>query len=122
MLRFSEDACVQCGLCRATCPEKVISLKPQFDFRAATAQARVIKEEEPFACIRCGKPFGVKSTIERITAKLEGKHWMYKDSKERLDVIKMCEDCRVTAMTESGFDPLAPERPRLRTSDDYLKN
>ena len=122
MLRFAEDACVQCGLCRATCPEKVISLKPQLDFRAATAQARVIKQEEPFACIRCGKPFGVRSTIERVAAKLEDKHWMYKDSKARLDVIKMCDDCRVTVMTESGFDPLAPERPRLRTTDDYLKN
>ncbi len=37
MLRFAEDACVQCGLCQATCPEKVIRLKPQIDFRAATA-------------------------------------------------------------------------------------
>jgi ferredoxin len=25
MLRFTEDACVQCGLCKATCPEKVIT-------------------------------------------------------------------------------------------------
>src|SRR5262249_57223317 len=25
-LRFAEDACVQCGLCKATCPEKVITL------------------------------------------------------------------------------------------------
>ena len=49
MLRFTEDACVQCGLCKATCPEKVISLRPQLDFRAATAAARVLKEEEPFA-------------------------------------------------------------------------
>jgi ferredoxin len=122
MLRFAEDACVQCGLCRATCPERVISLKPQLDFRAATAQARVLKEEEPFACIRCGKPFGIKSTIERVAAKLEGKHWMYKSSKARLDVIKMCDDCRVAVVTESGFDPLAPERPRPRTTDDYLKS
>jgi ferredoxin len=29
MLRFVEDACVQCGLCQATCPEDVITLKPQ---------------------------------------------------------------------------------------------
>ena len=34
MLRFVEDACVQCGLCQATCPEHVITLKPQIDFRA----------------------------------------------------------------------------------------
>jgi ferredoxin len=122
MLRFAEDACVQCGLCQATCPEKVISLAPQLDFRAATASARVLKEEEPFACIRCGKPFGVKSAIERVTAKLEGKHWMFQSSSARLDVIKMCEDCRVIAMSEDQLDPYgAPPRPKVRTTEDYLR-
>ena len=122
VLRFAEDACVQCGLCKATCPEKVISLKPQIDFRAATALARVIKQEEPAECIRCGKPFGVKSSVERVVAKLEGKHWMYKDSKKRLDVIRMCEDCRVVVMAEEQFDPFgAPKRPPVRTTEDYLR-
>ncbi len=121
MLRFAEDACVQCGLCKATCPEKVITLTPQIDFRAATAQGRVLKEEEPFQCIRCSKPFGVKSTIERVTAKLEGKHWMYKNSAQRLDVIKMCEDCRVIAMSETDFDPYGAPRPNPRTTEDYLR-
>lgn len=122
MLRFVEDACVQCGLCKATCPEKVITLRPQLDFRAATASARVLKEEEPFHCIRCNKPFGVKSTIERVAAKLEGKHWMFQNSAQRLDVIKMCEDCRVVAITEQQFDPYgAPPRPKARTTEDYLR-
>ena len=122
MLRFAEDACVQCGLCKATCPEKVIGLKPQIDFRAATAASRIVKQEEPFACIRCGKPFGVKSSVERVVASLEGKHWMFKDSKKRLDVIKMCADCRVAAMAEENFDPFgAPKRPAVRTTDDYLR-
>jgi ferredoxin len=122
MLRFAEDACVQCGLCKATCPEKVITLRPQLDFRAATASARVLKEEEPFHCIRCNKPFGVKSTIERVVAKLEGKHWMFQNSAQRLDVIKMCEDCRVAAITEQPFDPYgAPPRPKARTTEDYLR-
>ena len=122
MLRFAEDACVQCGLCKATCPEKVITLRPQLDFRAATASARVLKEEEPFHCIRCNKPFGVKSTIERVVAKLEGKHWMFQNSAQRLDVIKMCEDCRVVAITEQQFDPYgAPPRPKARTTEDYLR-
>src|SRR5207248_293221 len=122
MLRFTEDACVQCGLCKATCPEKVITLKPQLDFRAATASARVLKEEEPFHCIRCGKPFGVKSTIERVTEKLAGKHWMFAGAPARLDVIKMCEDCRVIAMTEQELDPhSAPPRPQARTTEDYLR-
>ncbi|HEU5017465.1 MAG TPA: 4Fe-4S binding protein [Pseudolabrys sp.] len=122
MLRFTEDACVQCGLCKATCPEKVIALKPQIDFRAATASARVVKQEEPFLCIRCGEPFGIKSSVERVVASLEGKHWMFKDSKKRLDVIKMCADCRVEAMAEESFDPFAgPPRPTVRTSDDYVR-
>jgi len=122
VLRFTEDACVQCGLCKATCPEKVITLRPQLDFRAVNAPARVLKEEEPFCCISCGKPFGVKSSIERVAAKLEGKHWMFQNSAKRLDVIKMCADCRVTAMTNENFDPFAaPARPNPRTTEDYLR-
>jgi ferredoxin len=120
MLRFTEDACVQCGLCKATCPEKVISLVPRFAFSAAIAATRVLKEEEPFACIRCGKPFGVRSAIDRVAAKLEGRHWMYQNAPDRLDLIRMCADCRVIAVTEAGFDPHAA-RPRPRTTDDYLR-
>ncbi len=123
ILRFAEDACVQCGLCQATCPEKVIELVPQIDFRAATARTRTIKEEEPALCIRCHKPFGVKSTIDRVAAKLEGQHWMYPNANKRVDAIRMCADCRVIAMSEEGFDPFAgiPERPTPRTTDDYLR-
>jgi ferredoxin len=122
MLRFVEDLCVQCGLCKATCPEKVITLAPQLDFRAATGAARVLKREEPFNCIRCGKPFGVKSTIERVATALAGKHWMYQASDRRLDAIRMCADCRVVAVTEAEFDRSgAPPRPTLRTTEDYLR-
>jgi ferredoxin len=121
-LRFTEDACVQCGLCQATCPEKVITLTPQLDFRATTASARVLKAEEPFHCIRCGKPFGTRSTIERVAAKLAGKHWMFSGPNSRLEVLKMCEDCRVIAVTEDALDPYgAPPRPRPRTTEDYLR-
>jgi ferredoxin len=121
MLRFVEAACVQCGLCQTTCPEKVITLTPQLDFRAATAGARVLKQEEPFSCIRCNKPFGVKSTIERVFAKLAGKHWMYQGLANHIDVIKMCADCRVAAVTEEELDPYgAPQRAKARTTADYL--
>jgi ferredoxin len=121
MLRFVEDVCVQCGLCQTTCPEQVITLKPRIDFRSATAPARVLKEEEPFCCIQCNKPFGVKSSIDRVVAKLEGKHWMYAGSSRRTDLIKMCENCRVAVVSAGHFDPYgAPDRP-LRTTDDYLR-
>jgi ferredoxin len=120
MLKFVEDACVQCGLCQATCPENVITLKPQIDFRANNAPAKVLKEEEPFCCITCSKPFGVKSTIDCVIAKLEGKHWMYSGSSRRIDVIKMCEDCRVGFVAAEGFDPYG-KNPVVRTTDDYLR-
>jgi hypothetical protein len=56
-----------------------------------------------------------------VIAKLEGVHWMYKDGTDRLEVIKMCDDCRVAVITEKDFDPHgAPPRPRVRTTDDYL--
>jgi ferredoxin len=122
MLRFSEQACVQCGLCQATCPEKVITLRPQLDFGAISRGARVLKEEQPYCCIRCSKPFGVKSTIERVAAKLAGTHWMFKESPERLDVIRMCDDCRVAFVSEREFDPYGPQRTPARTTDDYLRD
>jgi ferredoxin len=122
MLRFVEDACVQCGLCKATCPEKVITLKPQLDFRAATSPARVLNEQEPFCCIRCGKAFGVRSTIERVVAALADKHWMYQGADRRLDAIKMCADCRVIAVTEAELAAAGGRaRAATRTTDDYLR-
>jgi ferredoxin len=124
VLKFVEDACVQCGLCQSTCPEKVITLKPQIDFSAGRAPARIIKEEEPALCIRCNKPFGVKSTIDKIAAKLEGRHWMYPAGDRRLDVVRMCADCRVISMSEQEFDPFKdiPERAPPRTTEDYLRH
>jgi ferredoxin len=123
VLKFIEDACVQCGLCQSTCPEKVISLKPQIDFRAARAPAAIIKEEEPALCIRCGTAFGVKSTIDRIAAKLEGRHWMYPAGDKRVEALRMCADCRVIVMSEQQFDPFkgVPERTPPRTTEDYLR-
>src|SRR5262249_59154696 len=103
-----------------TCPEKVIRLKPQIDLRAATSLARVLKEEEPFACIRCGKPFGTRSTIARVTEKLAGKHWMFQGDSNRLDLLKMCEDCRAIAATEASFDPHAPPRTTARATRESL--
>jgi ferredoxin len=120
MLTFTEEACVQCGLCANTCPEKVIALEPRLNVAPDAAAPRLIKEEEPYPCIRCGRPFGVRSTVERIAAKLAAGHWMYQGS-ANLDLVRMCEDCRVIAVTEGeGIDPYAgPPRPRIVTTDDY---
>ncbi len=121
-LRFLEDACVQCGLCAATCPEKVITLVPRLNLSPEAAQVRVVKEEAPFPCERCAKPFGVRSQIERVTAKLTGmNHWMFADGK-RLRMLRLCEDCRVFEATDAALDPYAgPPRPVTKTSEDWLR-
>ena len=115
-LRFQEDACVQCGMCKATCPEKAITLSPRLDLAAWAGGAVTLKQEEPYHCLKCAKPFGVKSTVERIVAKLAGKHWMYSGANARqLDLIRMCDDCRVETTMNAGFDPhAAPPRPLPR--------
>ena len=121
MLRFAEDACVQCGLCKATCPEKVISLRPQIDFRAATAAARVLKEEAPFdvSAAASRSVYGARSSASPPSSKAST--GCTRSSAQRLDVIKMCEDCRVAVMAEQDFDPHGKPRPPVRTTEDYLR-
>jgi hypothetical protein len=47
---------------------------------------------------------------------------MFKGSAQRLDIIKMSDDCRVAAVSEEDFNPYGtPARPPPRTSDDYLR-
>ena len=119
-LSFAEEACVQCGLCENTCPEKVITLVPRLSFLEVGRSYQVIKEEEPFECIRCGKPFGTKSSIELMLKKLED-HPMFQE-KGGTERLKMCEDCRIFALAEEDEHPLAgAARPKPRTTEDYLR-
>lgn len=121
-LNFREDACLQCGICTSTCPENAISLRPQMDLGDAALAARVVHEEEPFACIECGTEFGVKSTIERIIEKLEGKHAMFTHT-DNIRLIQMCDDCRVRAQYHDESAPMfAGKRAPTRTTEDYLKD
>ena len=94
-LLFREDACLQCGICVSTCPEKVISLAPQFNLGDDAMTNQLAAEDEPFACTECGKAFGTKKSIENIIGKLEN-HSMFADE-GRLAMLKQCEDRRVKA-------------------------
>lgn len=119
-INFVEAACVQCGLCANTCPESVITLTPQYNFSPSAMSPTILNDEEPALCKRCGKAFGTKSTIETIKQRLTGKHWMFEDEKHA-SLIEMCDDCRVETQFEIGGGFMAAgERPRIRTTEDYL--
>ena len=92
-LGFIEANCVQCGLCCRTCPEDAIAISPRYlyDFPRRNTR-RILYEEQPFACIVCGKPFASRGMIENITKKMQA-HAMFQGA--ALERIKMCEDCRV---------------------------
>ena len=120
-LLFQEDACLQCGLCATICPETAITLEPRMNLTDAAFSQVVLNEEEPFACIECGSLFGVKSTIEKITEKLAGKHSMFATS-DAAKMIQMCDNCRIQAQYHSQNNPFSLGEPRIpRTTDDYLK-
>ncbi|HEY6087136.1 MAG TPA: 4Fe-4S binding protein, partial [Burkholderiaceae bacterium] len=103
-LRFIEKNCVQCGLCATTCPEGAISLVPRLwlaDGGKARKSVRVLHEAEPFACIRCGKPFGTLKAIEAMIAKVGGHPAFQGEGAARL---RMCGDCRVIDLHSSASE------------------
>lgn len=106
-LRFIEKNCVQCGLCATTCPENAIALVPRLLAAPERKQPVVLNEAKPWACIRCGKPFGTQKAIEAMLGKLAG-HAMFQG--EALERLKMCSDCRVidlySAQNEMKITPL----------------
>ncbi|MDB5868401.1 MAG: 4Fe-4S ferredoxin, iron-sulfur binding domain protein [Polaromonas sp.] len=91
-LRFIEKNCVQCGLCVKTCPESALSLLPQLTLTPERKDAVVLNEMQPYACIRCSRPFGTLKAIESMLGKLAGHAMFQGAAAERL---KMCSDCRV---------------------------
>lgn len=119
-LGFQEDACVQCGLCRATCPESAITLHPRLQPALVPGARRTLHEEQPFACVSCGKPFGVRQSIERTLERLAG-HPMLAADPRLARRVKMCADCRVIDQFRDASAAGDRPRPRVRTTDDYRR-
>ena len=58
-------------------------------------RVRVLNQTQPYACVRCGKPFGTLKAIEAMLGRLGGHAMFQGAAAERL---KMCGDCRVIDM------------------------
>ncbi len=121
MLRFTEDACVQCGLCEKTCPENVITLKPQIDFRAVTASPRILKE---------GAAILLHQLRQAVWRQEHHRARGGETRRQALDVQRQqapqtSSRCATIAgvgfVSEEGFDPYGTPRPLARTTDDYLR-
>ena len=112
-LKFIEKNCVQCGLCAKTCPEQAISLQPRLLLTPERQQARRLHHSPPYACVRCGKPFGTLKAIEAMLGRLSG-HSMFQGA--ALERLKMCGDCRVvdifTADNEVRIAPVPGDTPQ----------
>ena len=91
-LRFIEKNCVQCGLCVKTCPEKALALLPRLSLSPLRREPVLLNEMQPYACVRCGRPFGTLKAIEAMLGKLSA-HSMFQGA--ALERLKMCADCRV---------------------------
>ena len=70
--RFVEENGVQCALCARSCPDAIAPTPRYLYDREARRRRRVLKSEEPLCCIRCGKPFATRGTVERVRARLAG--------------------------------------------------
>lgn len=98
-LRFIEANCVQCGLCEQACPEAAISLHPRLVPGPQARVERILNEDQPFPCSRCGKAFGNRRMVENMLGKLAG-HSMFA-APGALERMKMCADCRVADMVSN---------------------
>ncbi|MEH6822730.1 MAG: 4Fe-4S binding protein [Motiliproteus sp.] len=117
-LSFTEDACVQCGLCTQACPESALALQPRYLLQPEQrTQPRVLKQEQPFCCICCDKPFATQSVVSLMLKKLAG-HSMFDAAGLRR--LEMCEDCRVIDIvkTDPGGDLFAHAKGRPADSVD----
>jgi hypothetical protein len=76
----------------STCPEQALALQPRLSLATNARQPGCSTKHKPYACVRCGKPFGTLQAIEAMLGKLAG-HSMFQGA--ALERLKMCGDCRV---------------------------
>jgi ferredoxin len=116
--RFDEDRqalelkaidCVNCGLCATTCPEAVITLRPELFLDATALDHQVVVQDEVLRCAKCDVAFGNKRAVEVIEAKVFGMaNLLDTFTAARRNLLRMCPNCRAAAAmleVERGWEP-----------------
>jgi ferredoxin len=98
-LRFAEDACVQCGLCKQGCPENAVFLHPRFRPQSSQRGAtRVLNEDALLACTTCGTPFISAKLLSSSFARIKDHPVLAGGGRERL---MTCPACRQAALLQT---------------------
>ncbi|WP_224448796.1 hydrogenase iron-sulfur subunit [Haloprofundus salilacus] len=105
-LQFSHEDCVNCGLCEEGCPETAITIETGLDLarlpeRNSGERWETVYEGEMVECVRCGKPFASRGSIEKVKGEVG-------DVVEGIapgadaSVFDYCGDCRARLLFENG--------------------
>ncbi|NOY64845.1 MAG: 4Fe-4S dicluster domain-containing protein [Nitrospirae bacterium] len=99
-LRIKPSECINCGLCADLCPEKALTIKIIGDINESFFEEKLLAHDEPLRCKRCGKVFGNKKVYDEVIRRLISVGLF----EEKGKFLHLCEDCRVIAMIEGGFE------------------
>ena len=102
-LRFVESKCVQCGLCRETCPEHAITLAPRLDLAAEARAPRVVQRRGDLQLHSLRQADGDRQDDRQHAGQAAG-HSMFAQP-GALDRLKMCADCRVVDLIRNESGP-----------------
>lgn len=95
-LLFTEQHCVQCGLCVAGCPEHALGLVPRIAFGyGERGTARVVARSDMFRCVECGTPFISRALLERGMQHVKDPP-LFADGGTEL--LRLCMTCRQKRM------------------------
>ena len=94
-LLFTEERCVQCGMCLHGCPENAVTLIPRLSLDSTKrALPHLLHEGEMATCIECGAPIMPQALLNAGFKHVKN-HSLFQGDGAR--AFKLCNHCRVQA-------------------------
>ena len=87
---FSHSQCINCGICVSTCPENALTLRNYITLEKLNGEFVSLGEMKMVKCSRCSKPITTVALLNKLK-----KHFIeINSSKDYLETLNMCSDCR----------------------------